>query len=121
MTTYTIKEAGQRTGLSAHTIRHYTDMGLIPTLVRDEHNNRLFDEASIHWLYAIKFLRQSQMSLKEVRSFFTENAYDPTKIADRVKLLRTAIQVADAKLAAQIAAHDQLKAELEATLERIEC
>ena len=66
---YTIKETSKRTRLTLHTIRHYCDLGLIPSLQRDKNNNRIFDEASIHWLYAIKFLRQSQMSLKEIHQF----------------------------------------------------
>ena len=78
---YTIKETSKRTGLTLHTIRHYCDLDLIPSLQRDENNNRIFDEASIHWLYAIKFLRQSQMSLKEIRQFFEKYQYDPTNLA----------------------------------------
>lgn len=107
---YTIKETSKRTRLTLHTIRHYCDLGLIPSLQRDKNNNRIFDEASIHWLYAIKFLRQSQMSLKEIHQFFEKYQYDPTKSSDRKKLLQKAIQE-----------HDRLKYELEAYLDNVDC
>ena len=118
---YTIKETSKRTGLTLHTIRHYCDLDLIPSLQRDENNNRIFDEASIHWLYAIKFLRQSQMSLKEIRQFFEKYQYDPTKSSDRKKLLQKAIQVSDEKLQQTIQEHDRLKHELEAYLDNVDC
>jgi DNA-binding transcriptional MerR regulator len=44
---YTIKEVSEKTGLTYHTIRYYTDEGLIPEVVRDKNNNRLFNERSI--------------------------------------------------------------------------
>lgn len=118
---YTIKETSKRTGLTLHTIRHYCDLGLIPSLQRDKNNNRIFDEASIHWLYAIKFLRQSQMSLKEIHQFFEKYQYDPTKSSDRKKLLQKAIQVSDKKLQQAIQEHDRLKYELEAYLDNVDC
>ena len=118
---YTIKETSKRTGLTLHTIRHYCDLDLIPSLQRDENNNRIFDEASIHWLYAIKFLRQSQMSLKEIRQFFEKYQYDPTKSSDRKKLLQKAIQVSDKKLQQAIQEHDQLNHELKTYLDNIDC
>ena len=118
---YTIKETSKRTGLTLHTIRHYCDLDLIPSLQRDENNNRIFDEASIHWLYAIKFLRQSQMSLKEIRKKKKKYQYDPTKSSDRKKLLQKAIQVSDKKLQQAIQEHDQLKHELKTYLDNIDC
>ncbi len=119
--TYSIKEASERTGLSQHTIRYYCDLDLIPTLQRDENNNRLFDEASINWLYAIKFLRLSQMSLKEIKAFFEEQDCNPSNIDDRMALLKKAIEVSDDKLQQTIKEHDQLKARLENYLTHTDC
>lgn len=53
MTLYSIKETSQRKG---HTIRHYCDLGLFPSLQRDINNNSLFDEVAIHTLFTLKFL-----------------------------------------------------------------
>ena len=118
---YTIKETSKRTRLTLHTIRHYCDLGLIPSLQRDKNNNRIFDEASIHWLYAIKFLRQSQMSLKEIHQFFEKYQYDPTNLATVKVSYKKPIQVSDKKLQQAIQEHDRLKYELEAYLDNVDC
>ena len=41
---YTVKEVSERVNLSPHTVRYYTDQGLIPTLQRDEKGNRVFTD-----------------------------------------------------------------------------
>lgn len=55
--------------MSEHTVRYYTDMGLVPTLKRDKNGNRLFDENSKNWLIGIKNLRGSGMSIKAVKDY----------------------------------------------------
>jgi DNA-binding transcriptional MerR regulator len=41
---YTVKEVAQKTNLTVHTIRFYTDKGLIPNVQRNKNNARLFEE-----------------------------------------------------------------------------
>lgn len=65
----TVKEAAARLGLSEHTVRFYTDKGLVPTLQRDRNNNRLFDEASLNWLTGVKYLKECGMPLEEIRRY----------------------------------------------------
>ena len=116
---YTIKETSKRTRLTLHTIRHYCDLGLIPSLQRDKNNNRIFDEASIHWLYAIKFLRQSQMSLKEIHQFFLKNTnMTQPSLATVKSCYKKPFKVSDKKLQQAIQEHDRLKYELEAYLDK---
>ncbi|OWA34543.1 MerR family transcriptional regulator [Saccharibacillus sp. O16] len=66
---YTVKEAARRTGLTEHAIRFYTDKGLVPSVQRDEHNVRMFDEQSIDWLYGIRCLKQSGMSIETMKTY----------------------------------------------------
>lgn len=66
---YTVKEAAKLLHLTEHAIRYYTDMGLVPNVVRDSNNNRLFDDESLHWLSAVKFLKQCSMSIKDIRRY----------------------------------------------------
>jgi DNA-binding transcriptional MerR regulator len=66
---YTIKEAAHKSKLTEHTIRYYTDNGLVPNLKRDKHNNRLFDEESLNWLVRVKYLKNCGMSIKDIRHF----------------------------------------------------
>lgn len=67
---YTIKDACKNLDLTVHTVRHYCDSGLVPNLRHDKNGNRLFDEESLNWLQAAKFLRASGMSIPEIRHYF---------------------------------------------------
>lgn len=55
---YSVKETAEIVGLTEHTIRFYTDKGLVPNVTRDRNNNRLFDEESINWLTGVKYLKE---------------------------------------------------------------
>ena len=66
---YTVKEISKLLNMSEHTVRYYTDMGLVPTLKRDKNGNRIFDENSKNWLIGIKNLRGSGMSIKAVKDY----------------------------------------------------
>ena len=67
---YTVKEVSKKLDISTHTIRYYTDLKLLPFVERDKNGNRLFNEKSLNWLLAAKFLRESGMCLKEVKHYF---------------------------------------------------
>ncbi|WP_288011076.1 MerR family transcriptional regulator, partial [Kyrpidia sp.] len=49
-----MKEVARLLGLTEHTVRFYTDKGLVPNVQRDSHNNRLFDDQSLDWLTGAK-------------------------------------------------------------------
>ncbi|GFZ31095.1 hypothetical protein CSC2_16210 [Clostridium zeae] len=66
---YTVKEISKLLDMTEHTVRYYTDMGLVPTLKRDKNGNRLFDEQSKNWLIGIKNLRGSGMSIQAVKDY----------------------------------------------------
>lgn len=66
---YTVKEIAKLLDMSEHTVRYYTDMGLVPSLKRDKNGNRLFDEQSKNWLIGIKNLRGSGMSIQAVKEY----------------------------------------------------
>jgi DNA-binding transcriptional MerR regulator len=66
---YTVKEVAKLLDMTEHTVRYYTDMGLVPTLKRDKNENRLFDEGSVNWLIGIKNLRGSGMSIQSVKDY----------------------------------------------------
>ena len=66
---YTVKEAAALLGLTEHTVRYYTDKGLVPSVKRDKNNNRLFDEESMNWLTGVKYLKQCGMSIETIREY----------------------------------------------------
>lgn len=40
---YTVKEVAKCLNLTEHTIRYYTDKGLVPSIKRDKNNTRIFN------------------------------------------------------------------------------
>ena len=65
---YTIKEIAEKSDLSEHTIRFYTNENLLPCL-RDSNNRRIFDENSLNWLKGIKCLKKCGMSLDAIKHY----------------------------------------------------
>jgi len=66
---YTVKEVAARLGLTEHTIRYYTDKGLVPMVKRDQNNNRLFDDEAVNCLIGIRNLRATGMPLESVKAY----------------------------------------------------
>lgn len=66
---YTVNEVAKMYGVTTHTIRFYTDKGLIPPLKRDKNNNRLFDRESLNWLEGCICLKGCGMSIKDLKHY----------------------------------------------------
>lgn len=66
--TYTVKEIAKQMGMTTHTIRFYTDKGLLPC-TRDKNNRRVFDEESINWLKGIQCLRNCGVSIEHIKMY----------------------------------------------------
>lgn len=66
---YSVHDVSEKLKMSKHTIRYYTDQGLIPNLHRDQYNNRVFDEASMNWLIGVRCLKKCGMSIADIRSY----------------------------------------------------
>ncbi|WP_054028750.1 MerR family transcriptional regulator [Bacillus sp. FJAT-28004] len=72
-----IKEAADKIGLPAHTLRYYEQEGLLPFIKRDENGNRIFNEADLLWLELIVCLRKTDIPLSELRAIV-----ELTKVGD---------------------------------------
>lgn len=66
---YTVKEFAQMFHATEHTIRYYTDIGLLPCR-RDSGNHRIFDESAVNWMQGITCLRNCGMPIKEIKKYF---------------------------------------------------
>lgn len=65
---YTIKEFAKLFNVSEHTIRYYTDIGLLPCK-RDKNNRRVFDEESANWLQGISCLKGCGASIEDIKEY----------------------------------------------------
>lgn len=66
---YTVKDVAKLLDLTEHTVRFYTDKGLVPNLQRDKNNNRIFNEDSINWLRGAKNLKKCGMSVEDIKKY----------------------------------------------------
>ena len=68
MATYTISQIAEIMGVSAYTLRFYEKEGLLP-FVQRVNGRRVFKDEDIGWLKLINCLKNTGMSLKEIRRF----------------------------------------------------
>lgn len=66
---YTVKQVSERTGLTGHTIRYYDREGLLPTVQRSSKRIRKFSDTDIEWIGLICCLKNSGMTIKEIKNF----------------------------------------------------
>ncbi len=66
---YTIKQVSEKVKLSDHTLRYYDREGLMPLLKRSSAGSRLYTENDVSWLELICCLKNSGMSLAEIKEF----------------------------------------------------
>ena len=65
---YTIKEFAKLFNVSEHTIRYYTDIGLLPCK-RDKNNRRVFDKESANWMQGISCLKGCGASIEDIKEY----------------------------------------------------
>ena len=63
-----IGELAERTGRSVHTIRWYEAQGLLPTVPR-QGAHRVYSNRHVEWMELVDRLRQSGMSVAELRQY----------------------------------------------------
>jgi MerR family transcriptional regulator, aldehyde-responsive regulator len=83
---YTIKDAAALTGLSAYTIRYYEDSGIV-SVGRDEHGNRIFDEADLEWLRYVTCLKVTGMSIVQMRRIAELTREGDASVPERRRML----------------------------------
>ncbi|MCM3790183.1 MerR family transcriptional regulator [Domibacillus indicus] len=95
---YTVKEAARLLDLTEHSVRYYTDKGLVPSVQRDKNNIRLFDDESINWLRGVKNLRQAGMSVEAVKAYIDLCLEGDATIPQRYEIILEQKAVALAQL-----------------------
>lgn len=65
---YTIRQLADMFQITEHTVRYYTDIGLLPCQ-RDGGNRRVFDEESVNWMQGIACLKGCGASIEEIKKY----------------------------------------------------
>ena len=98
---YSIGQAAEKMGLTAHTVRYYDKEGLLPFVERTDGGIRLFKESDYEWLSIIECLKQSGLSIKEIRRYIDLCREGDATIPERLQLFvnrRLAVQQQMAQL-----------------------
>ncbi|UXN74072.1 MerR family transcriptional regulator [Devosia sp. A8/3-2] len=108
-----IGELAKRSGLSAHTIRYYERIGLLPYASRDQSSQRDYDASILIWIEFLGRLRTTGMPIRDMlhyaalqeRGVGTETArremleQHRERVRTHLAELRAALLVLDTKIA----------------------
>lgn len=111
-TTLSIGAAAAAAGVSPDTVRYYDRCGLLDDLERDAAGNRRFSAGDVGWLRVLRCLRDTGMSIQDLRDFCALDAQaepgsrltllERHRDAVRARVLRTEaeLEVIETKIAA---------------------
>lgn len=86
-TSITVQEAAARTGLSAHTLRYYERIGLIPRVSRAGNSHRRYSDLDLDWIVFVSRLRSAGMAIADIRRYTDLVRAGSATVAERLALL----------------------------------
>ncbi len=66
---YTIKQMAEMFDVTEHTLRFYTDKGLLPCERDGGNKRRIFNEESVNWMQGIKCLKGCGASIEDIQEY----------------------------------------------------
>jgi DNA-binding transcriptional MerR regulator len=84
---YTIKQVSERTKLSAHVLRYYEKEGLLSRISRSQSGIRHYSEDDLEWLGLICCLKNTGMSIKQIKDFVDLSAKGKATLKQRCEML----------------------------------
>lgn len=85
---FTIAEAAQASGISAHTLRYYERAGLIDGVDRAASGHRRYSEADLAWINVLQRLRATGMPIRSIRRYAELVQANDGNEAERLALLK---------------------------------
>lgn len=100
MTSLTIAEAAEQSGLTPHTLRYYERDGLMLTAVdRSASGHRRYSPRDLTWIEMVTRLRSTGMPIRDVRRYAALVRDGDGNEADRLELLKAHREHVEAQLA----------------------
>lgn len=87
MKTYTVKQLSDKYNISVHTIRFYDDQGLFPDVTRNAQGARVFNEEHIEWVNLILCLRNTGMSVADIKNYIELCQVGDSTILKRYRII----------------------------------
>lgn len=85
---FTIKEVSEKTTLAPHVLRYYENEGLLPSIARSRNGIRQYSEDDLEWLGLICCLKNTGMSIKQIRNFVELSINGDGTLKQRCELLQ---------------------------------
>ncbi|MEI2386409.1 MerR family transcriptional regulator [Breoghania sp. JC706] len=83
-----IGDLAKRSGLSAHTLRYYERIGLLPYADRDRSGQRDYDASILEWIEFLRRLKTTGMPIRDMLRYAQMRADGDETFAERGALLR---------------------------------
>ena len=96
---YTIGQVSEMMGLPTPTLRYYEDAGLLPDVSRTESGRRVYSDGDIEALRVIGCLKESGLSIREIRGFVEMAVEGDATIPQRLALFRERLGGVEAQIA----------------------
>jgi DNA-binding transcriptional MerR regulator len=77
----------EKTNLSAHVLRYYEKEGLLPQIQRSESGIRYYSDEDLEWLSLVCCLKNTGMSIRQIRDFVNLTLEGPSTLKLRCDML----------------------------------
>lgn len=85
---YSIRQISEKTKLKTHVLRYYEKEGLLPCVSRTESGIRRYSEDDLEWLGLICCLKNTGMSIRQIRDFVELSMRGGETLEQRCNLLK---------------------------------
>lgn len=87
MSGYSIQQVSESTRLKTHVLRYYEKEGLIPFVARTKSGIRQYSEDDIEWIGLICCLKNTGMSIKQIKDFVDLSLHGGKTLKQRCDML----------------------------------
>ena len=84
---YSIKQVSEKTNLKAYVLRYYEKEGLLPLVNRTRSGIRRYSEEDLEWLSLICCLKNTGMSIKQIKDFVVLSQQGGETLKQRCEML----------------------------------
>jgi MerR family transcriptional regulator, aldehyde-responsive regulator len=92
-------EMSERTGVTLDTLRYYEREGLLDNVARAESGHRRYSEGDVLWVEVLRCLRETGMTIEELRYYCDLGAQGDHTEPERLKLLTDHRRKVEAQIA----------------------
>ncbi|MDR1899561.1 MAG: MerR family transcriptional regulator [Treponema sp.] len=95
---FTIKQVSEKTSLAPHVLRYYENEGLLPGVSRSRNGTRRYSESDLEWIGLICCLKNTGMSIKQIKNFVELSVEGDGTLKARCDLLKEHRKAVEAQI-----------------------